>query len=113
MKRRDLLLGLLALLLLWQLIAWIVNDPILPGPILVGQTFVTELGTGLAEHFLVSAGRVLISVILAVAVAAPAGLILGQSKRLNRAFSPVIYMLYPIPNFDFITLRNSNAKKKL
>ena len=35
--------------------------------------------------------------LLSVALAAPAGLVLGQSKRLNDFFSPVIYLLYPIP----------------
>jgi ABC-type nitrate/sulfonate/bicarbonate transport system permease component len=41
--------------------------------------------------------RVLASIILAVALAAPAGIILGQSKRLNRFISPAIYMIYPVP----------------
>ena len=36
---------------------------------------------------------------LAIALAAPAGLVLGQSKRLNSLFSPLIYLLYPIPKW--------------
>lgn len=97
MRRRDLLLSLITLLLAWQLVATIVNEPILPGPIIVAQTFVKELGSGLTGHFLVSTFRVLVSVILAVLLAAPAGLALGQSERLNRIFAPVVYVLYPIP----------------
>jgi NitT/TauT family transport system permease protein len=34
---------------------------------------------------------------LSIILAAPAGLILGQSKRLNNLFAPMIYLLYPIP----------------
>jgi NitT/TauT family transport system permease protein len=97
MKRRDLLLAALALLLIWQVAAMIVNQPILPGPLAVAQAFVVGLQKDLAGHFLVSTWRVLASILLAVALAAPAGMILGQSKRLDRIFSPVIYMLYPIP----------------
>ncbi len=97
MRRRDLFFGAVAILIFWQLISWIVNEPILPGPIIVGQAFLEGLGGDLAEHFLVSAWRVLASVLLAVALAAPAGMILGQSETLNRFFSPVIYLLYPIP----------------
>lgn len=97
MRRRDLLLAAASLLLIWQAVALIVNQPILPGPLAVGQAFVEGLSEDLAGHFLVSAWRVLASILLAVALAAPAGLILGQSKRLDRIFSPVIYMLYPIP----------------
>jgi ABC-type nitrate/sulfonate/bicarbonate transport system permease component len=97
MRRRDLLLAALAFLLIWQAVALIVNEPILPGPLAVASAFVAGLQKDLAAHFLVSAWRVLASILLAVALAAPAGLILGQSKRLDRIFSPVIYMLYPIP----------------
>lgn len=97
MRRRDLLYATFVLLLVWQLVAWLVNEPILPGPFVVARAFFKELGNGLARHFLVSAWRVIASVMLAVALAAPAGLILGQSERMNRLFSPLIYMLYPIP----------------
>lgn len=104
MKRRDLLLALVALLVLWQITSLIVNRPILPGPIEVVQTFIQDLGNGLAGHFMVSAWRVLASVFLAVILAAPAGLMLGQSERLNRLFSPVIYMLYPIPKVVLVPI---------
>jgi NitT/TauT family transport system permease protein len=104
MRRRDLLLGSLYILIFWQIAAWIVDEPILPGPIEVAQVFIEELGEGLAGHFLVSSLRVLVSIVLAVAAAAPAGLILGQSERMNRIFSPVIYMLYPIPKVVFLPI---------
>lgn len=104
MRKRDLLLGLVALLLVWQAASLIVNEPILPGPIIVVETFVRELGSGLSSHFFVSAGRVLAGVLLAVILAAPAGLMLGQSPRLNRLFSPMIYMLYPIPKVVLVPI---------
>jgi NitT/TauT family transport system permease protein len=96
-KRRDLALATVGLLIAWQGLAWAVNRPILPNPIIVGQTFFSELGNGLVGHFGASAWRVLASVALAVATAAPAGLAMGQSERLNRIFSPLVYVLYPIP----------------
>ena len=102
MKRRDLLLAFIFLIVVWQLAAWLVNRPILPSPLRVGEVFITELGDGLLSHFAVSLWRVLASTILAIALAAPAGLILGQSKRLNSLFSPVIYLVYPIPKVVFV-----------
>mgnify|MGYP000935732968 CR=1 FL=1 len=33
-----------------------------------------------------------------------AGLVIGQSERLNRIFSPFIYLLYPIPKVVFLTI---------
>lgn len=98
MKRRDLFLAVLALLVVWELAALLVNQPILPSPLLVGTTFVSELLHGnLLEHFMSSLWRVFASTILAIALAAPAGLVLGQSRQLDRIFAPVIYLLYPIP----------------
>ncbi len=104
MKRRDLLFGALVLLLIWQLAALVVNEPILPGPLKVGAAFVEGIRGDLAVHFMVSAWRVIASILLAVALAAPAGLILGQSQRLNRLFSPIIYMLYPIPKVVLVPI---------
>lgn len=103
MKRRDLFVTVLVLLVLWQLVSMGVNQPILPSPISVIKTFVLELvGGDLWVHFAASLWRVIASTALAIALAAPAGLILGQSKRLNNLFSPMIYLLYPIPKVVFV-----------
>ena len=36
--------------------------------------------------------------------AAPAGLVLGQSKRLNDIFAPIIYLLFPIPKVVLVPI---------
>jgi NitT/TauT family transport system permease protein len=97
MKRRDILISIAAILFLWQLISMLVNKPILPAPFIVIQVFIQELSNELISHFAASFWRVLISTALAILVASPAGLVLGQSRRLNDFFSPLIYLLYPIP----------------
>jgi len=96
-SRRSLVVAAGVLGLAWQALAWIVDRPILPGPLGVVMVFITELGGELGAHALVSLWRVLASVFISVALAVPAGLILGQSPRLNRLFSPLIYLLLPIP----------------
>jgi ABC-type nitrate/sulfonate/bicarbonate transport system permease component len=97
MSRRAIFLAVLVLLIIWQMVSLVVHKIILPTPVKVAQVFVSELGNGLITHFLASLWRVLASMALAILLAAPAGLILGQSKRLNNLFSPMIYLLYPIP----------------
>jgi len=105
MKRRDLLLAVLGLLLLWQAAALILRQPILPSPITVAGVLWRELISGdLGEHFLVSLWRVLASTFLAIIVAAPLGIILGQSQRLNNLLSPVIYLTYPIPKVVLVPI---------
>jgi ABC-type nitrate/sulfonate/bicarbonate transport system permease component len=104
MKRRDLLLATLALLVLWEVAAVWMDQPVLPSPFIVAATFWKELGNGLLDHFLASLLRVVASTLLAVFLAAPAGLVMGQSKWLNGLFSPVIYLLYPIPKVVLVPI---------
>jgi NitT/TauT family transport system permease protein len=104
MKRRDLLLSSLGLLIVWQLAAMLVNRPILPGPWEVIAVFFKELGNGLLIHFGVSLWRATAGMALSVLVAAPAGLAIGGSNSLNRIFSPIIYLLYPIPKVVFVPI---------
>lgn len=104
MRRRDILAAVIVSLVAWQVVAMAVNDDILPTPVVVLRTFVEELPRGLGRHFAVSAGRVVASVLLAVATATPAGLVLGQSQRLNRIFAPLIYLVYPIPKIVFLPI---------
>jgi len=103
-QKRHLLLGILAILALWQLSAMIINRPILPPPYEVGRVFILELQNGLIGHFLASLWRVLASTALAVLIAAPLGLILGQSKRLNAIISPMVYLIYPIPKVVLVPI---------
>jgi len=102
MKRRDLFFAALAILLAWQILAMLINRTILPTPWQVAKEFVYEMGRDLPLHFLTSLFRVVAGVLLAVICAAPAGLALGQSQRLNRIFTPIIYLLYPIPKVVFV-----------
>ncbi len=91
------LIGMGMFFLLWQLAAWLVNRPILPTPVEVVPLFVRSMTGELGLHFMASAGRVLAAILFAVTTAVPTGLALGQLPTLNRLFSPLIAILYPIP----------------
>jgi NitT/TauT family transport system permease protein len=95
--RGQVLLAAVVLFLAWGVLAWIVRRPILPSPIVVIRVFLSELAGDLGLHFLASLWRVIASTALSVALAVPAGLVMGQSERLNRIFSPFVYLLLPIP----------------
>jgi ABC-type nitrate/sulfonate/bicarbonate transport system permease component len=106
MSRRDLLLGTVFLLVAWQALSWVVSSgilpfrartDILPGPLEVFPVFFRQFPRDLGQHFLVSLWRVLASIALSVALAVPAGLVMGQSQRLNRLLSPLVYLTYPVP----------------
>ncbi|MBI9046449.1 MAG: ABC transporter permease [Anaerolineaceae bacterium] len=104
MKRRQILFASVGLLLFWQILSWLINQPILPAPAIVLREFFIELPGELGLHFLYSFYRVLASMLLSITLAVPAGLVLGQSKTLDRIFSPIIYLLYPIPKVVLIPI---------
>jgi len=81
----------------WQCLAWVVRQPIMPSPLEVLPVFFKSMAGELGIHFMASAGRVLAATALAVLFAVPIGLGLGQIKKLDRIFSPLIAIVYPIP----------------
>jgi NitT/TauT family transport system permease protein len=96
---------MLALLLAWEAAARLVNQPILPPPLAVLVALGQEVAAGrIQPHLLASLWRVVAGTALSIALAAPAGLILGQSRRLDAALSPIIYLLYPIPKVVFVPI---------
>jgi ABC-type nitrate/sulfonate/bicarbonate transport system permease component len=104
-KKRQVLLALAALFLIWQALAMALQTPILPSPAQVAVSFWHETTQGdLPLHFLASLWRVIASLALSIALAVPAGLVLGQSPALNRVFAPVIYLTYPIPKVVLVPL---------
>jgi ABC-type nitrate/sulfonate/bicarbonate transport system permease component len=104
MKWREALLGLLATLLIWQLLALLLNRNVFPPPTQVLIVFFHTIFQDLGRHFLVSAWRVVVAIILAVLLAMPIGLGLGQTPSLNRVFSPLIYIAHPIPKIVFLPI---------
>lgn len=96
--------ALVVLLLLWQLISIALNSPVLPPPSAVLLLFARELPGALGRHFAVSLWRVAASVGLAIATAAPAGLVLGQSRRLASMFAPFVALLYPVPKVVLVPI---------
>lgn len=98
MRRRDTLVALAVLLALWQMLSMLLHTRILPSPLDVFVVFFNATISGeLPGHFLASLWRVIASMVISVMLAAPAGLVLGQSRWANKVFSPFIYLLYPIP----------------
>jgi NitT/TauT family transport system permease protein len=102
MRWRDVGLGLLTTLLLWQLLAWVIDRPVLPPPYEVLVAFVQDILGDLGRHFLISTWRVSAATLLSVVMAVPLGLGLGQIAALDRVFSPLIYIVYPIPKIVFL-----------
>lgn len=103
MKRRHVIYTSLIALLVWQLIALLIQRDILPSPLQVAVSMIKNFGE-LSQHFIASALRVIISILIAIGLAVPAGLAMGQMPTVNRLLSPLIYIVYPIPKIVFLPI---------
>ncbi|MDF1514349.1 MAG: ABC transporter permease [Anaerolineae bacterium] len=100
----SLVVTALGSLALWEVTARIVNQSILPAPSAVLIALIDALRDDLGLHMLVSLYRVVASIGLAIGLAAPAGLILGQYPRINKIFAPLIYLAYPVPKVVLVPI---------
>lgn len=104
MTGRSLVLPVALVVIVWQVAAMLVNSPLLPTPVASVAALIHDLPRGLGHHFLVSGYRLALSMLIATLLATPLGLATGQSPRLNRLVSPLIYLIYPIPKIVFLPI---------
>ena len=103
-KRKPIAVSLIVLFVAWAGVALAVNLSILPTPWAVIYTFALDLPHEFGWHILTSGWRIVVSLLIATAIGLPLGLVLGQSKRLNRLFSPFVYITYPIPKIALLPI---------
>lgn len=104
MSTKSIAASLLALFIIWAAVALAVNLPLLPTPWAVIYTFTLDLPQELGWHIVVSGWRILASMLLATAIGAPLGLVLGQNRRWDRFTFPLIYTTYPIPKVALLPI---------
>ncbi|HVJ47855.1 ABC transporter permease [Desulfitobacterium sp.] len=92
------------LLLVWQIAAVRLATPMLPTPGVAFEATGRLLQGKLGQHLWVSAYRVILSVLIALFLALPLGLIMGYERKLDRFLAPLVYLIYPIPKIVFLPL---------
>ena len=99
-------IGIVGLLLIWQLCSMNGGSSnLLPSPITVLGRGIELFANGtMGKHIGVSMLRVVKGFAVAFALALPCGLIIGTNKTVNRALSPLIELLRPIPPTAMISL---------
>jgi NitT/TauT family transport system permease protein len=102
MRKRQIAVTYVVTILLiyagWYLISLLLGSTILPDPFLVFlQGFKEIRQIPFWEHVQASSWRIGVSLALAFISAVPLGLLIGSSETLDRLFSPLIYLGYPIP----------------
>lgn len=98
------LLDFLLLLVLWQGLSLAVESPIFPSPMKVGENVIEIFFDLIAIHARWSLWRIACGLCLAVAIGCPLGIAMGYSARVNRFFSPLVYVAYPIPKIALLPI---------
>ncbi len=108
-----------AILFLWEMASIAVNAvnhaTLLPGPF-DALSQVVKNANELQHHFFASAWRLIIAILIALIIGVPLGLAIGREPTLDRFFSPIIYITYPIPQvalilFLFVVFGTGSATK--
>ena len=87
-----------ALLLFWQMGAYVLGPFLLPEPLDVLTSWgISFRGQELRVHIQSSAFRIASALVLAWGTAFPLGLLLGYQRGVDRYVSPMVFMTYPLP----------------
>lgn len=97
--------ALVFLIAVWQAASMLLNKSFLPSPLTSFLAFKEALFFGeLASHFIISAKRILLSILLAAVLAVPIGLLMGRSSKADAVLGPLVYLLYPLPKVVFLPI---------
>ncbi len=92
-------------LLLWQGAALLLQDEILPSPLLVLSTLYDTMASGeLAEHMSMTLLRVFAAFVIALGVGSVFGILMGRSQRVNAALDGLLVLGLNIPALVVIFL---------
>ena len=105
MSRGLPILSLLALLVVWQVLALYLNNHLLPAPALVAKVFWQECVTGqLPYHLGVTLLRLVVSFSVAMVLGCAIGILLGRSKKLDAFFDNWLVIFLNVPALVTIIL---------
>ena len=96
--------GMIMVIIIWQLLAWLLKLPIIPEPLAVlvnlGQIFADKIST----HLWYSLGRIIMGLAIAVIIGVPTGFLMGYFERIDKVLSPLVYFTYPIPKIALLPI---------
>lgn len=101
------ILSIVIILVVWQIASVVIEQvkgrAFLPGPIRAIAE-VIRLGPMLLRNFWISGVRLILAILIAFCTGCPLGLLIGHERKLDQLISPMIYLIYPIPQVAFILL---------
>ncbi|MEP1267750.1 MAG: ABC transporter permease subunit [Marinobacter sp.] len=91
--------------LIWAVLAWVFQSPLLPTPLNVLDTLIQEAESGALWHHLgATLGRVVVAFALAMLLGTGIGVVMGRSQITNALFDPLLILLLNLPALVTIIL---------
>lgn len=88
----------------WWMISFFLALPIVPNPWNVVFCLQNIFLSSIAVHAIYSLGRIALGLVAAVGVGYPIGIFMGYTVRVDRVFSPFVYLLYPVPKIALLPI---------
>ncbi len=101
-KLLSFLYGLIIFHLIWFFAAIIINQKALSSPIDVYSVFKNVFEQGMGSHLVASIVRIIKGLVISLALGLPIGLWMAGSPKVNKLFSPLLYLTYPIPKLALL-----------
>lgn len=91
-------------LVAWQVVSTLLGTRALPSPVETARMFAGRFGPDMLSHLGISVWRVAFATAIGLALGAPAGLVMGRSKRLDAVAGPLVFLAYPVPKVVFLPI---------
>jgi NitT/TauT family transport system permease protein len=88
----------------WWLLSALTGGRIIPEPLAVARAFALLFFGVLWKHVVASLARVFVALLIACSTAVPLGVAMGRRRGLDRALSPLAYILYPVPKIALLPI---------
>ncbi|MGI6112939.1 MAG: ABC transporter permease [Mahellales bacterium] len=98
------LYGALIIIILWYILHFAIASSIVPSPHETIINFIKILPDPLLFHLAASLGRILAAVAVSLVIGVAIGLWIGMNERADKFFSPVLYILYPLPKIALLPI---------
>lgn len=96
------LYSFLVVLALWQLLAWMVNLPIIPSPLSVFVNIIEIFHEKVQTHMWYSLVRIIEGIAISIFLGVSLGFLMGYSDRVDKLMSPLVYFTYPVPKIALL-----------
>lgn len=98
MPKKRLWIGVVIVLLIWQVLHVFIDPRLVPDPLATMMTLIKLMFSGqLIIHAMYSLYRLIIAVILALVLGLMTGIMMGMNKAFEKIMAPLVYILFPVP----------------